>query len=79
MQSYYYGDSEEPCEQLTAIKAMLSDIIDHVRTAEVDEPEVRSLFETTAEVLQNLVVDYDNYQHKAEEMVVPDILSNLAQ
>ena len=78
MQSYYYVDSE-PHEQLTAIKAMLSDIIDHVRTAEIDEPEVRNLFETTAEVLQNLVVDYDIYQRKAEEVVVPGVLPNLAQ
>lgn len=78
MQSYYYVDSE-PYEQLTAIKAMLGDIIDHVRTVEVDEPEARDLFETTAEVLQNLVRDYDNYQRKAEELVVPGVLSNLAQ
>lgn len=79
MQSYYYVDSE-PCEQVTAIKAMLSDIIDHVRTTEVDEPEVRNLFETTAEVLQNLVLDYDVYQRKAEELVIPGVLpQNLAQ
>ena len=78
MPSYYYVDIE-PCEQLTAIKAMLSDIIDHVRTAEVDEPEVRDLFETTAEVLQNLVVDYDVYQRKAEEVVVPGVSPSLAQ
>lgn len=78
MQSYYYVDSE-PYEQLTAIKAMLSDIIDHVRTVEVDEPEARDLFETTAEVLQTLVQDYDNYQRKAEEVVVPGILPHPAQ
>jgi hypothetical protein len=78
MQSFYYVDSE-PYEQLTAIKAMLSDIIDHVRTVEMDDPEARHLFETTAEVLQNLVRDYDNYQRKAEEMVVPGVLPNLAQ
>lgn len=71
MQGYYRLD-DNPRDHIGAIKAMLSDIIDHVRTLDsVDEPEVKNLFETTADVLQGLVVDYDNYQRKAEQ--VPNI------
>jgi hypothetical protein len=71
MQNSYYRLDDNPYDHIGAIKAMLSDIIDHVRTLDaVDEPEVKNLFETTAEVLQGLVVDYDNYQRKAEQQVL---------
>ncbi len=65
IQEYVYRENN-PDHHLTNIKAMLSDIIDHVRydLEEVKEPEAQTLFNTTAEVLQGLVTVYSNYQGK---------------
>lgn len=50
------------------IKAMLTDIIDHVRedVNKVDEPKAQALFETTAEVLNGLVTAYSHYEEHSE-------------
>ena len=67
MQKQY--PESHPYHHTTKIKAMLTDVINHIRqdTAKVDEPKAQALFETTAEVLRGLMTAYDHYEQKSEQ------------
>jgi hypothetical protein len=67
-QSQAYPETH-PCHHTQKIKTQLTEIIEHLRAdvKKVDEPKAEALFETTAEVLQGLVIAYDHYEQNAEE------------
>jgi hypothetical protein len=50
------------------MKKRLSETIVHLRedTAKVDEPQLKAMFETSAEVLGGLVKAFDDYEKKNE-------------
>jgi hypothetical protein len=50
------------------MKKRLSETIAHLRedTAKVDEPQLKAMFETSAEVLGGLVKAFDDYEKKNE-------------
>ena len=50
------------------MEAEIRDVINHVRedVGKVEEPKAQALFETTAEVLNGLVIAYDHYEQKWE-------------
>jgi hypothetical protein len=58
----------DPRHHTGAIKAMLDEIITHVRedVDKVDEPQAKAIFEMTAEVLLGVKKTYEDYEKKEE-------------
>lgn len=58
----------DPRHHTAKIKAMLTDVISHVRedVNKVNEPKAQALFETTAEVLNGLATAYSHYEQQSE-------------
>jgi hypothetical protein len=66
-QSPTLADLRQPT---THIKGMLDEMIDRIRqdAPQVDDPNGKALFETTAEVLLGLKIAYDFYERKQERV-----------
>jgi hypothetical protein len=62
-----YPESD-PRHHTCNIKDMLNEVITHARAdvEKVDEPRAQALFETTAEVLNGLMMAYEHYEAKRE-------------
>ena len=67
MRNEQYGEND-PRHHTANIRAMLTEVIEHARedVDKVSEPRAQALFETTAEVLQGLVMAYQHYESKSE-------------
>jgi hypothetical protein len=61
-------EHDDPRIHTERIKAMLDDVVEHVRAdvVRVDDPRARALFEVTAEVLTGLKVSYQHYEEGSE-------------
>ena len=62
------GGHSDPHHHTTRIRARLDELIKHLREdiEQVDEPQARALFETTAEVLTGLRTAYEHYERGSE-------------
>ena len=58
----------DPRHHTQKMKARLQEVIDHLRSDidKVDEPQLRAMFETSAEVLGGLVKAFSDYERKNE-------------
>ena len=58
----------DPRHHTGKMKARLQEIIDHLRRDidKVDEPQLKAMFETSAEVLGGLVKAFSDYERKNE-------------
>lgn len=58
----------DPRHHTANVKAMLSDVIDHLRedAGKFDEPKAQALFETAAEVLKGLRTAFEHYEEGSE-------------
>jgi hypothetical protein len=59
----------DPRHQTTIIRGLLAELAEHCREniEKIEEPKAQALFETTAEVLDGLLIAYDHY-HAEEGM-----------
>ncbi|MBR0776557.1 hypothetical protein JQ543_23230 [Bradyrhizobium diazoefficiens] len=63
------SDTEkDPRHHTESMKKRLSQTIDHLRQdiGKVDEPQLKAMFETSAEVLTGLVKAFSDYEKKNE-------------
>ncbi|PAQ10864.1 hypothetical protein [Mesorhizobium temperatum] len=58
----------DPRHHTTKMKARLQETIDHLRedVEKVDEPQLKAMFETAAEVLNGLRTAFSHYEQKNE-------------
>lgn len=58
----------DPRHHTQKMQARLQEIIDHLRgdTGKVDEPQLKAMFETSAEVLIGLKKAFSDYEQKNE-------------
>lgn len=58
----------EPRRHTQNMKARLSDMADHLRADinKVDDPQLKAMFETSAEVLGGLIKAFSDYEKKNE-------------
>jgi hypothetical protein len=58
----------DPRHHTQKMKARLQEIIDHLRkdVDKVDEPQLKAMFETSAEVLGGLTKAFSDYERKNE-------------
>jgi hypothetical protein len=62
------GGAHDPLHRTRKMSAQLSEMIDNLRRDidQVDEPQVKAMFETAAEVLGGLVTAFRHYEQKGE-------------
>jgi seryl-tRNA(Sec) selenium transferase len=62
------ADDRNPLHHTRNMQQRLSETIDHLRRdiAKVDEPQLKAMFETSAEVLAGLVKAFRDYEQKNE-------------
>jgi hypothetical protein len=62
------SDQRNPRHHIQKMRHGLQDVIDHLRSdiEKVDEPQLKAMFETSAEVLGGLVKTFDDYERKNE-------------
>jgi len=58
----------DPRHHTIKIKDMLRDSMQHIRedTTKVSDPKAQALFETSAEVLNGLIVAYEHFEQRSE-------------
>jgi hypothetical protein len=58
----------DPRDHTQKMQTRLQEIIDHLRgdTGKVDEPQLKAMFETSAEVLTGLKKAFSDYEQKNE-------------
>lgn len=58
----------DPRHHTQKIQSKLTDLIEHLRedVRQVEEPQARALFETSAEVLSGLRTAYQHYEQQSE-------------
>jgi hypothetical protein len=63
------SDQRDPRHHTQNVGRRLQEIIDHLREdiAKVDEPQLKAMFETSAEVLTGLVKAFRDYEKKHEK------------
>jgi uncharacterized membrane-anchored protein YhcB (DUF1043 family) len=61
-------DDRDPRHHTQKMKARLQETIDHLRADidKVDEPQLKAMFETSAEVLIELTKAFSDYERKNE-------------
>ncbi len=61
-------DNRNPRHHTQKMKAQLQEAIDHLRADidKVDEPQLKAMFETSAEVLAGLTKAFSDYERKNE-------------
>jgi hypothetical protein len=61
-------NESNPRHHTQKMKGRLQETIDHLRAdvTKVDEPQLKAMFETSAEVLGGLVKAFSDYEHKNE-------------
>ena len=61
-------DEQNPLHHTRAMAKRLTETIEHLRAdiAKVDEPQLKAMFETSAEVLGGLVKAFTDYEKKNE-------------
>ncbi len=59
----------DPIRHTQNVRERLTDLIDHLRrdVEQVEEPQAKALFETSAEVLGGLAKAFEHYETRAEE------------
>ena len=59
---------KDPLHHVQKMKTHLQGIMDHLREDidKVDEPQMKAMFETSAEVLGGIVKAFDDYEQKNE-------------
>ena len=64
-----FDDESDPRHHAQKIRQMLNDTAEHARSdvSKVSDPKAQALFETTAEVLKDLVKAFDDFEEKREE------------
>jgi hypothetical protein len=62
------GDDRDPRHHTQNMRNRLQETIEHLRedVAKVDEPQLKAMFETSAEVLSGLVKAFHDYERKNE-------------
>jgi hypothetical protein len=62
------SSESDPRHHTHKMKARLQETVDHLRAdvAKVDEPQLKAMFETSAEVLLGLVKAFGDYERKNE-------------
>jgi hypothetical protein len=62
------SSENNPIHHTQKIKAQMRQLIDHLRedVGKVTEPKAQALFETSAEVLTDLVKAFEDYEKKSE-------------
>jgi uncharacterized membrane-anchored protein YhcB (DUF1043 family) len=62
------ADSSDPRHHTQKMQKALQDVKDHLREdiAKVNEPQLKAMFETTAEVLGGLIKAFKDYEQKQE-------------
>lgn len=62
------ADDKDPRHHTRKMRQALQGVIDHLRSdvENVDEPQLRAMFETSAEVLGGLVKAFRDYEQKNE-------------
>jgi hypothetical protein len=63
-----HSSESDPRHHTQKMKARLQETVDHLRAdvAKVDEPQLKAMFETSAEVLLGLVKAFGDYERKNE-------------
>ena len=66
--SYDRGQDGDPRYHTQRLRAQLTDMIGHLRedVEKFDEPQLKAMFETSAEVLSGLAKALDDYDRKRE-------------
>lgn len=61
--------TSDPKEHAENIRSELQKLTDHIRSdiQQVDDPQAKALFETSAEVLTGLITAYSHFKEKEEE------------
>jgi hypothetical protein len=61
-------DENDPMHHTEKMRKRLSETIDHLRAdiEKVDEPQLKAMFETSAEVLGGLIKAFRDYEQKNE-------------
>jgi len=61
-------EERDPRHPTQKMKARLQETITHLREdiEKVDDPQLKAMFETSAEVLDGLAKAFDHYDHKSE-------------
>ena len=61
-------DERDPHHHIQKMQQRLQETIDHLRTdiEKVDEPQLKAMFETSAEVLGGLIKAFQDYEKKNE-------------
>jgi hypothetical protein len=62
------SSESDPRHHTQKMKAHLQETVDHLRAdvTKVDEPQLKAMFETSAEVLLGLVKAFGDYERKSE-------------
>jgi hypothetical protein len=62
------ASESDPRRHTQKMQGRLQDIIDHLRddVGKVDEPQLKAMFETSAEVLTGLKKAFSDYEQKSE-------------
>lgn len=62
------GDERDPRHHTQNMRKRLQEMIDHLRAdiEKVDEPQLKAMFETSAEVLGGLAKAFHDYEQKNE-------------
>ncbi len=62
------SDERNPRHHTQRMKKRLQETVDHLRSdiQKVDEPQLKAMFETSAEVLNGLVKAFGDYEKKNE-------------
>jgi hypothetical protein len=62
------NDEKNPQHHTQKMRRALQDVIDHLRSdvEKVDEPQLKAMFETSAEVLGGLAKAFHDYEQKNE-------------
>jgi len=61
-------EERDPRHHTQKMKARLQETVQHLREdiEKVDEPQLKAMFETSAEVLTGLATAFDHYEKKSE-------------
>jgi uncharacterized membrane-anchored protein YhcB (DUF1043 family) len=61
-------NEHDPRYHTRRMKARLQETVEHLREdiEKVDEPQLKAMFETSAEVLTGLTKAFDHYENKSE-------------
>jgi hypothetical protein len=67
------ANQRNPCLRLQHIRIRMRDLVNHLHAdiREVEEPQLRAIFETSAEVLGGLVAALDRYEQERARCDLP--------